>query len=49
MEYEFKLLIEVDEDMGFDSIDIVKNHIEEALRDAGDSGIYVTLIPIEEE
>ncbi len=47
MTFEFKLLVEVDEDMGFDSMEIVKSHIEQAIRDAGDAGITVTIIPVE--
>jgi hypothetical protein len=43
MKYSFILYVETDKDMGFYNEEIVKEHILEALRDAGDSGISYEL------
>ena len=48
MRYKFEIEVEVDPDMGFDSAEIIKEHIEEAIRDAGDSGISVKIQILEE-
>ena len=49
MKYIFKLVVTVDDDMGFDSAEIVKDQIEEALRDAFNAGLYAKLVLVGEE
>ena len=47
MNLKFEIIVDVDEDMGFDTPEIVQDHIEEAIRDAGDAGISFKLKLIE--
>ena len=48
MQYKFEIVVEVDPEMGFDTAEIVQEHIEEAIRDAGDAGISVKLKILED-
>lgn len=47
MQVKFELIVDTDDGMGFDTPEIIQSHIEEAIRDTGDSGISVKLTLIE--
>lgn len=40
MKYCLLLVVHTDEGMGFDTQDLVQDHLHEAIRAAGDAGIY---------
>lgn len=49
MKVKFELTVEADEEMGFTSVEILEDHISEAIRNAGDAGLSFKLVEIPEK
>lgn len=46
---KYELVVIADEEMGFTSVEVLTNHISEAIRDAGDAGLSFKLLVVAEE